>query len=86
VRAARFNLFLLGLIALLLALAAAINGVVDPLQVLRRATWYAPHFSTNQRYQAPGLARYYVQPIVVAATSRSRVRVCASRSWRFPWR
>lgn len=60
---------LLGLLGLLLAGVAAINWVVDPLQVFRRSTWHPPHFSENQRYQVPGLARHYAQPVIVLGTS-----------------
>lgn len=58
-----------GAMAVLLCLAAIFNWAVDPLQVFRRATFYTPHFSENQRYQTPGIARHYAQPIVILGTS-----------------
>lgn len=63
--------FRLWLVALLgfLGLAGFINFAIDPLQVFRRASFYVPHFSENQRYQTPGLANHYAQPIVVLGTS-----------------
>ncbi|CAG0966200.1 hypothetical protein BURK2_01013 [Burkholderiales bacterium] len=63
-----FRLWLMLLLALL-GLAGLANFIVDPLQVFRRASFFAPHFSENQRYQIPGLARHYAAPIVVLGTS-----------------
>lgn len=63
-----FRLWLTLLLGLL-GLAGLTNFVVDPLQVFRRASFYTPHFSENQRYQIPGLARHYAAPIVVLGTS-----------------
>jgi ketosteroid isomerase-like protein len=53
----------------LLGAAGLANFVVDPLQVFRRASFYTPHFSDNERYQVPGLARHYTAPVVVLGTS-----------------
>ncbi len=69
-RAQRYVSILLLLAALLLGLAAAFNFAVDPLQIYRRAP-YPPHFSENQRYQNPGLARNYAEPIIVIGTSHT---------------
>jgi hypothetical protein len=44
---------------------------VDPLQFFRRAA-YAPVFSTNERYQIPGLARNYDYDTVIAGTSMAQ--------------
>jgi hypothetical protein len=71
-----------GVTALLLVLVGigGFNFVVDPLQVFRRATLTEPHFSTNQRYQNPSLARHYPFDFAVLGTSHmenftpSRVR------------
>jgi hypothetical protein len=55
-----------------LALAAAIgafNFAVDPLQYYRQATFYPPQFSSNQRYQAPALARTQAFDTAVLGTS-----------------
>lgn len=65
----RYLSLLAGTMVALVTLAAAINWAVDPLQVFRRASAYPPHFSENQRYQVPGLARHYTQPIIVLGTS-----------------
>ncbi len=61
---------LLGTAVLALTLAAGFNFAVDPLQIYRAAA-YAPHFSLNQRYQSPGLARHYAAPILVLGTSHT---------------
>jgi len=53
----------------LLGTAALVNFAIDPLQVFRRAGFYPAHFSENQRYQVPGLARHYTAPVVVLGTS-----------------
>lgn len=63
-----FRIWLGTLLALLL-LAGLANFLIDPLQVFRRASFYTPHFSENERYQIPGLARHYAAPIVVLGTS-----------------
>src|SRR5207244_2667821 len=44
---------------------------VDPMQFFRRAA-YAPVFSTNERYQLPGLAKNYDYDTVIAGTSMSQ--------------
>ena len=44
---------------------------IDPLQFFRRAA-YAPAFSTNERYQIPGLARNYDYDTVIAGTSMAQ--------------
>ncbi len=53
----------------LLAIAGLVNYAIDPLQIFRRATFYPPHFSENQRYQVPGLARHYTAPVAIIGTS-----------------
>lgn len=53
-----------------LGLLMGFNFLVDPLQLYRAAS-YPPHFSDNQRYQNPGLARNYAEPIIVLGTSHT---------------
>jgi len=43
--------------------------VVDPLQVYRKIEWYKPVFSTEQRYQNPGLAKHYDYDTIIIGTS-----------------
>ena len=64
-----YSFLLSGALVFILAFAAMLNWAVDPMQVFRRSAWHAPLFSENQRYQSPGMARHYVQPIVVVGTS-----------------
>lgn len=44
---------------------------VDPMQFFRKA-FYLPVFSTNERYQIPGLARNYDYDTVIAGTSMAQ--------------
>jgi hypothetical protein len=49
----------------------AVVYCVDPLQFFRRAA-YLPVFSTNERYQLPGLARNYDYDTVIVGTSMTQ--------------
>ena len=49
----------------------AVVYCVDPLQFFRRAG-YVPVFSTNERYQLPGLARNYDYDTVIVGTSMTQ--------------
>jgi hypothetical protein len=60
-----------GLCVALIAVLAALNWGVDPLQFYRRATLYPPVFSENQRYQKPGLAKHYDYEIIVIGDSHA---------------
>jgi hypothetical protein len=52
------NLFrLIGISAVLVAVAAALNFAVDPLQLFRPARFYHPMYSTDSRMQNAGLIR-----------------------------
>ncbi len=55
---------------LLIAVFAALNWVVDPLQFYRRASYF-PDFASQSRYQNPGLARNYPYDSIIAGTSVS---------------
>lgn len=68
-RARQFSRFFIATFALVLAGVGLFNFTVDPLQYYRRATLVEPHFSSNQRYQNPGLARNYPFDTVVIGTS-----------------
>jgi hypothetical protein len=50
---------------------AAINFVIDPYQYFRQA-WYTPRFSTNERWQLPGLARVYFYDTIILGTSMAQ--------------
>ncbi|MEN6462820.1 MAG: hypothetical protein ABFC94_15805 [Syntrophomonas sp.] len=54
---------------LLLLVVAGLNYVVDPLQFYRKAVFYTPSFSTEQRYQNPGLARNYKYDTIILGSS-----------------
>lgn len=64
-----YTVKLAAMLILLLLTVGTANWAIDPLQVFRRSTWHSPHFSENQRYQVPGLARHYTEPIVIIGTS-----------------
>jgi len=55
--AVRKLVHLIGFSALLIALAAALNFAVDPLQLLRPARFYQPMYSNDTRMQNAGLIR-----------------------------
>lgn len=55
--------------AMLLFIVAAVNYRVDPLQFYRQASFYPPSFSTEQRYQNPGLARNYKYDTIILGSS-----------------
>lgn len=54
---------------LLLGLVVLLNYVVDPLQFYRKASFYTPTFSPEQRYQNPGLARNYEYDTIIIGSS-----------------
>lgn len=53
------------------ALVLAFNLAVDPLQYYHRATGYPPHYSKNQRYQAPALVRTHPHDTIVLGNSHA---------------
>lgn len=53
----------------LLTLVAGLNFLFDPLQFYRKAAFYQPAFSKEQRYQNPGLARNYDYNTIIIGTS-----------------
>ncbi len=66
----KWALTVLGLTLSVVFILMAINFIVDPLQVYRKAP-YAPDFSKEQRYQNPGLARNYDYDTIVIGSSMS---------------
>ncbi|OME90907.1 hypothetical protein BK123_21415 [Paenibacillus lautus] len=50
-------------------LVGCMTFVLDPFQFYRKATWYAPIFTSEQRYQNPGLARNYPYDTIILGTS-----------------
>lgn len=66
----RFYVFAFVAVALAGALVlGGTNYIVDPLQRFRPAWFYPPHFSEQQRLQAPALARSYPYDTVVLGSS-----------------
>jgi hypothetical protein len=65
--------FVLGLLAIALAFAAgvcALNAWVDPFQHYRQAERFAPRFyNAWQRYENPGIARYYDYDRIITGSS-----------------
>jgi hypothetical protein len=64
----RWSLTVLALAAASIALLMGVNFAIDPLQYYRKAD-YPPAFSTQQRYQNPGLARNYDYDTIIIGTS-----------------
>lgn len=64
----RWAITALSLTLLLTGALMGINFAVDPLQYYRKAD-YPPLFSTQQRYQNPGLARNYEYDTIIIGTS-----------------
>ncbi len=54
---------------ILLGLVAGFNFLIDPLQFYRKAAFYQPNFSIEQRYQNPGLARNYSYDTIIIGSS-----------------
>lgn len=65
----RYLLFVAGFALLISAGVCVLNYIVDPLQYYRQASWYAPIFSEEQRYQNPGLARNWEYNTIILGTS-----------------
>ncbi len=64
----RWTITALSLTLLLMGGLMGLNFAVDPLQYYRKAE-YPPSFSTQQRYQNPGLARNYEYDTIIIGTS-----------------
>lgn len=54
------------------SLLIVLNVVLDPLQFYHKATWYKPVFSTEERYQNPGLAKNYDYDTIIIGTSMTQ--------------
>lgn len=63
-----WGLATLALTCLSMATVVGFNYAIDPLQFYRKA-WYLPHFSDQQRYQTPGLAKNYPYDTIILGTS-----------------
>ncbi|MBB6735047.1 copper amine oxidase N-terminal domain-containing protein [Cohnella zeiphila] len=48
---------------------ALLTVLIDPLQFYHRAGWYTPRFSTEERYQNPGLAKNWDYDTIIIGTS-----------------
>jgi len=59
----------LAITILMLAIVAGFNFLVDPLQFYRQAAFYQPSFSTEQRYQNPGLAKNFAYDTIIIGSS-----------------
>lgn len=69
-RAGRRMLIQFVLCSIIVALlVSGMTYVLDPLQFYRKATWYSPIFTSEQRYQNPGLARNYPYDTIILGTS-----------------
>lgn len=44
----------------------------DPLQLFRKADWYYPYFSKEERFQNPGLAKHYTYDTIIIGSSMVR--------------
>lgn len=66
---ARSVVLLLGASLIVLSIAAALNFIVDPLQLFRRAAFYAPMYSSDSRMQNAGLIRSQDFDTVLMGTS-----------------
>ena len=64
---------MVGWFALFSVIAAAavfaMTAVIDPLQFYHKVTWYTPRFSTEERYQNPGLAKNWDYDTIIIGTS-----------------
>jgi hypothetical protein len=68
----RYLILYAAFVALLGAVVpVGVNFAVDPYQYFHRA-WYEPRFSTNERWQLPGLARVYAYDTIVLGTSMAQ--------------
>ncbi|WP_138495591.1 copper amine oxidase N-terminal domain-containing protein [Paenibacillus pinistramenti] len=64
--------FLFQLLASVIVFALLVGSfvvIVDPLQFYRKATFYTPKYSWQERYQNPGLARSYTYDTIVLGSS-----------------
>lgn len=69
-KAARTMLLRTAALAVLFAaLAALVTYLVDPLQFYHKPFGYRPFFSSEQRYQNPGLALHYDYDTIIVGTS-----------------
>jgi len=69
VRARRFCLSFV-FYSIIVAVAVALLTVwIDPLQFYHKATWYNARFSTEERYQNPGLAKNFDYDTIIIGTS-----------------
>jgi len=59
----------LAITIIMLTLTASFNFLVDPLQFYRQAAFYRPSFSTEQRYQNPGLAKNFSYDTIIIGSS-----------------
>ncbi|MFD2614004.1 hypothetical protein [Paenibacillus gansuensis] len=67
--------FLLGFVAfsvLFAGLVMAFTYIVDPFQYYRKATWYEPLFSLEERFQNPGLAKNYDYDTIIIGSSMTQ--------------
>ncbi|ANE46852.1 hypothetical protein SY83_11845 [Paenibacillus swuensis] len=67
--------FLLGFLAFSVLFAGLImtfTFIFDPFQFYRKATWYEPLFSMEERFQNPGLARNYDYDTIIVGSSMTQ--------------
>jgi hypothetical protein len=84
VGARRYLAIVAGVATLLASLVATFVYLVDPFQVLRRASG-VPNFYPVAQYQIPGIARHYARDAVVVGTSTSNNFRTADLASAFGW-
>lgn len=72
VRARRFCLTFAMLAVVVAAAVALLTAFIDPLQFYHKATWYNARFSTEERYQNPGLAKNFDYDTIIIGTSMTQ--------------
>lgn len=74
----KWALFTLGALVLGLALCAGVVYFVDPFQVYREASWYAPVFDSQvQAYTNAGIARHYDYDTLIVGSSVTENTRCS---------
>lgn len=64
-----FLIWTISLTAVFCFILGVFNYIIDPLQFYRQANFYKPSFSTEQRYQNPGLARNWEYDTIIIGSS-----------------
>ncbi|AWB46349.1 hypothetical protein DCC85_20720 [Paenibacillus sp. CAA11] len=68
----KYKKFIWQLLAMIFVFALLVGSfvfIVDPLQFYRKATFYTPQYSWQERYQAPGFAKNWKYDTIIVGTS-----------------